>query len=188
MGEARQAGGSGLLAVQRGWTRRLRAVQSLRDARLPNPVLPDGAHAALRPPGVGCEGDTGDRILVVRFALFWTPSRSDVIAFDAPPEAAVRCGSHGTFVKRLIGFSGETVTEKNGIIFINGKRLLEAHVKPRRRDTRSGSWKVPKGKYFFMGDNRANSCDSRHFGSVPRSNLVGPVVARYWPFDRFGLL
>lgn len=139
-------------------------------------------------PGVGCDGDTGDRILVVRFAPFWTPSRGDIIVFDTPPEAAVTCGSRGTFVKRLIGLPGETVTEKNGIIFVNGKRLLEAYVKPRRRDTRSGSWKVPKGKYFFMGDNRAHSCDSRYFGSVPRSNLVGPVVARYWPFDRFGLL
>jgi signal peptidase I len=159
---------------------------AMRAYRIPSSAMEPTLRCAR--PAVGCRGDTEDRILVVRFAPFWTPSRGDIIVFDAPPEAAVRCGSRGAFVKRLIGLPGETVTEKKGIIFVNGKRLSEAYIKPRRRDTNSGSWKVPKGRYFFMGDNRANSCDSRSFGSVPRSNLVGPVVARYWPFDRFGLL
>ena len=154
--------------------------------RIPSSAMEPTLHCGR--PGLGCDGDTGDRILVVRFAPFWTPSRGDIIVFDPPPEAAVMCGARGAFVKRLIGLPGETVTEKSGIIFVNGKRLLEAYVKSRRRDSRSGSWRVPKGKYFFMGDNRAQSCDSRYFGSVLRSKLVGPVVARYWPFDRFSLL
>jgi signal peptidase I len=154
--------------------------------RIPSSAMEPTLHCA--PPGIGCDEETADRILVVHFAPFWTPNRGDIIVFDTPPEAAVKCGSRGTFVNRLIGLPGETVTEKNGIIFIDGKRLVEVYVKPRRRDSRSGSWKVPQGRYFFMGDNRADSCDSRYYGSVPRSNLVGPVVARYWPFDRFGLL
>jgi signal peptidase I len=159
---------------------------AMRAYRIPSSAMEPTLHCARS--GTGCDGETNDRILVVRFAPFWAPSRGDIIAFDAPPEAGVKCGARGTFVKRLIGLPGETITEKSGIILVNGKRLREAYVEPRRRDTSGGSWKVAKGTYFFMGDNRASSCDSRIFGSVPRDNLVGPVVARYWPFDRFGLL
>jgi signal peptidase I len=43
---------------------------------------------------------------------------------------------------------------------------------------------VPKGQYFVMGDNRAESCDSRMWGTVPRKNLIGPVLLTYWPLNR----
>jgi signal peptidase I len=54
------------------------------------------------------------------------------------------------------------------------------------RDTQTGTWHVPKGQYFFMGDNRAQSCDSRQWGSVPRDNLIGTVFFVYWPPNRIG--
>ncbi len=91
------------------------------------------------------------------------------------------------FVKRLIGLPGETVTEKSGgIIYIDGKKLNEPYIQPSRRknDSRTGTWKVPKGEYFFMGDNRGSSCDSRDWGSVPRGNLIGKVFMTYWPPNR----
>ncbi len=53
------------------------------------------------------------------------------------------------------------------------------------RDMGSGYWGVPKGHYFFMGDDRAHSCDSRQWGSVPRSALIGPVLFTYWPPGRW---
>jgi signal peptidase I len=100
------------------------------------------------------------------------------------------CGASGTFVKRLIGLPGDTVNERQGgWIYINGVKLNEPYIKPDRRgrDSTTGSWHVPKGEYFFMGDNRGESCDSRRWGAVPRSKLIGKVFATYWPPNRISL-
>jgi signal peptidase I len=118
--------------------------------------------------------------------VFWTPSQGDIVVFKTPPLAAVKCGEGGTFVKRLIGLPGDIVSERNGYVSINAKPLNEPYVQKDRRDNRTGDWKVPKGDYFFMGDNRAQSCDSREWGSVPRGNLIGEVFFVYWPPNRIG--
>jgi len=60
-------------------------------------------------------------------------------------------------------------------------------VKPDRRDSMTyGPFKIPKGDYFMMGDNRIQSCDSREWGPVPRKNLIGEVFFVYWPPQRIG--
>ena len=126
-------------------------------------------------------------MLACRICLdFSSPSRGDIIVFKTPPEAAVKCGEGGTFVKRLIGLPGETVSERNGIVSIDGKPLREPYIKTGRRDSQTGKWSVPKGEYFFMGDNRAQSCDSRQWGAVPRGNIIGEVFFVYWPPNRIG--
>jgi len=90
-------------------------------------------------------------------------------------------------VKRIVGLPGEVVSERNGIVFVDGRRLLEPYVDLSRRDRMTRTWpRVPAHAYFVMGDNRAASCDSRDWGTVPRKNLIGPVVATYWPFGRLG--
>jgi signal peptidase I len=98
------------------------------------------------------------------------------------------CGTtkpHEVFVKRLIGLPGETVSERDGIVSIDNVRLDEPYIKPDRRDHEPPrSWHVPQGSYFFMGDNRSQSCDSRVWGSVPRANLIGEVFFVYWPLNR----
>jgi signal peptidase I len=149
-------------------------------------------------PAAGCTGSTSDRVLVNRLAyVFGSPQRGQVVVFHAP-RAANACGSGDggtTFVKRLIGLPGETVREdERGFVWIRRPgattwtRLREPYVSRavRRADTAyfAQTWTVPRGEYFMLGDNRANSCDSRRWGAVPRSSLIGPVIVTYWPPDR----
>ena len=153
--------------------------------RIPSSSMEPTLHCAR--PGLGCEAHFSDRVLANRFIYrFRSPHRGEVIVFKTPPKAAEKCGAGGTFVKRLVGLPGETVTERNGIVFINGKRLKDSYVQKDRRDSRTGTWRVPKGEYFFMGDNRVQSCDSREWGSVPRGNIIGEVFFVYWPPNRIG--
>jgi len=74
-------------------------------------------------------------------------------------------------------------------VYINGRELDEsAYLKPDRRDTGPAKvFKVPQGQYFMMGDNREQSCDSRIWGSVPRTNIIGKVFATYWPPQRISI-
>jgi signal peptidase I len=151
--------------------------------RIPSQSMEPTLHCAR--PGSGCEAHFSDHVLACRVCLaFASPARGDIIVFHTPPTAAQRCGEGGTFVKRLIGLPGETVAEKEGYVFINGRPLNEPYV--RYRDTQTASWHVPKGQYFLMGDNRASSCDSRLWGTVPRHNLIGTAVLTYWPPNRIG--
>ena len=102
--------------------------------RIPSSSMEPTLHCAR--PGSGCEARFSDRVLANRFIYhFRKPHRGDIIVFKTPPEAQVRCGAGGTFVKRLIGLPGETWQEKNGFVFIDGKKLIEPYVKGDRRDT-----------------------------------------------------
>jgi signal peptidase I len=137
-------------------------------------------------------------VLACRICLaFSNPSRGDVVVFNTPPAAANFCTEGGTYVKRIIGLPGETVREDDkGFILIRGPnaktwhKLNEPYISASARrgdvDFLNRRWKVPPGDYFMMGDNRGNSCDSRKWGPVPRSNLIGTVVFTYWPPDRIG--
>jgi len=139
-------------------------------------------------PGSGCEARFSDRVLANRFIYhFRRPERGDIIVFKTPPAAKEKCGAGGTFVKRLIALPGETWEERNGFVYINGRRLIEPYIKPGRRDAQTyPPRRIPEGRYFFMGDNRAQSCDSREWGAVPRKNIIGEVFFVYWPPNRIG--
>jgi signal peptidase I len=141
-------------------------------------------------PGIGCLGHYNDRVIALRLEYdFESPKRGQIVVFKTPPAAAA-CGPNdggSIFVKRLIGLPGEQVSERDGYIYIDGRRLDEPYITPAYRDGSSGTWpRIPPNHYFFLGDNRANSCDSRRWGTVPRGNLIGPVVFTYFPFDRLG--
>jgi signal peptidase I len=159
--------------------------------RIPSSSMEPTLHCAK--PDQGCEAHYSDRVLACRFCYrFWSPKRGDIVVFHTPPKAETQCGAGGTFVKRLIGLPGNIVHEDgHGFIWVDGNKLSEPYVQPARRaadtDHYSMTWHVPKGQYFFMGDNRGSSCDSRAWGPVPRKNLIGKVVATYWPPTRISI-
>jgi signal peptidase I len=125
--------------------------------------------------GQGCEASIPDRVEVATPAA--NLKRGDVIVFKTPPQAKVRCGAGGIFIKRLIGLPGETWSEWNGYVYMNGKKLNEPYIKPDRRDNETHtSEKIPNGTSFVMGDNRAESRDSRVWGTVPVANIIGQVT------------
>jgi signal peptidase I len=166
--------------------------------RIPSSSMEPSLHCAR--PSDGCLGSTDDRVLALRLEYdFESPQRGQIVVFRAPAAAAGCAAGDGgtTFVKRLIGLPGETVREDgHGFIWIrklgfrNWVKLSEPYVPLQERLSDSEhfnkTWYVPKGDYFMMGDNRGGSCDSRSWGAVPRANLIGPVIFRYWPLGRIG--
>jgi signal peptidase I len=164
--------------------------------RIPSASMEPTLHCAR--PGSGCLASTSDRVLVNRLAYdFGSPQRGQVVVFTAPAGAnSCDAGDAGTtFVKRLIGLPGETLREDaGGFIWIRrpgatawtklGEPYISAATRRADRTYTGRSWPVPKGEYFMLGDNRPDSCDSRVWGAVPRSSLIGPVILSYWPPTR----
>jgi signal peptidase I len=140
-------------------------------------------------PAAGCDGTFSDRVIANRLAYrFRDPHRGEIVVFEAPPAAKERCSEGGTFVKRLIGLPGEHVSERDGYVYVDGRKLDEPYVQAFRRDHLTQTWpRIPAGRYFMLGDNRVDSCDSRQWGTVGRGNLIGPVLFTYWPLDRVSL-
>jgi signal peptidase I len=125
----------------------------------------------------------GDRVVVNKLSVdFGTINIGDIVVFKAPPDVAKDCGDPVTdLVKRVIGLPGDRLYSKGNTIYVNGKPLdqrwtvwptIGAPIEPTT---------VPAGHYFMMGDWHSNSCDSRTWGTVPRSDLIGKVFVRIWP-------
>jgi signal peptidase I len=119
--------------------------------------------------------------------------RGDVVVF-APPAGFAQAGG-APFIKRVIGVGGDTVEVKDGEVYVNGKALVEPYLfadapgdPPEPTVASQESWTVPAGELFLMGDHRANSADSRSFGTVPISHIIGRAWLRYWPVNVFGIL
>jgi signal peptidase I len=155
--------------------------------RIPSASMEPTLHCAR--PARGCRAHFSDRVLAAPIVYrFRAPKRGELVVFETPKAAASQCAGGGTFVKRIIGLPGEVVSERDGVAYVDGRRLDEPYVERGERDTRTQAWpRVPSGQYFVMGDNRIDSCDSREWGTVPRKNLKGPVVMTYWPPDRISI-
>lgn len=153
--------------------------------RVPSSSMEPTLHCAK--PVRGCLARYSDRVIALRIVYrFRDPRRGEIAVFHAPPGAA-SCGEPGslTFIKRVIGLPGETVSERGGVILVDGKPLANQYIPAARRDHGSGSWpKLERGQYFMLGDNRAASCDSRNWGPVSRSSFIGPASITYWPPNR----
>lgn len=125
-----------------------------------------------------------DRVLAVKFIYRFTePKPGDIVVF-LPPN-----GESKDYIKRVIAVGGQTIAIKDGKVYVDGKPLNEPYLSPELYDSGSmDELKVPEGHVFVMGDNRPNSLDSRVFGPVPVSTIIGKAVLIYWPPSRIRLL
>jgi signal peptidase I len=107
--------------------------------------------------------------------------RGDTVVFYYPRETSE------SYIKRVIGLPGDTVSVEDGYVIVNGKKLQENYVPSEYRDDRSyASTVVPPNEYFVLGDHRVSSNDSRAWGFVPRSYIYGKAVFVFWPLNRMG--
>ena len=112
---------------------------------------------------------------------FGPPTYGDIIVFRWPRDTSQN------FVKRIVALPGDRVRLLEGTVFVNGVPLEEPYVEHPSRDT-VREVTVPADSYFVLGDNRAQSDDSRHWGAVPRENVIGKVWVAYWPLANFAAL
>ncbi len=117
--------------------------------------------------------------------------RGDIVVFS-PPVGWASDASGTPFIKRVIGVAGDTVDIHDGSVFVNGTRLDEPYVYEGQptvpADPKNHTWKIAAGQLFVLGDHRADSKDSRAFGPIEESTVIGRAWLRYWPFDQFGVL
>lgn len=122
-----------------------------------------------------------DKVLVTRVHNYNNLKRGDIIVFYSDELGE-------TLVKRLIGLPGDQIEIKNGEVSINGEKIEEDYVK--NKDKYNGSFEVPEGKYFFMGDNRPVSNDARYWKNhyIDSSKIEGKAQFVFYPFSDFGQL
>ncbi len=131
----------------------------------------------------------GDRILVNKLSVrFGTINVGDIIVFKAPPSEHCDDGDYTDLVKRVIGLPGQTLTSKGNVVYVNGKPLKEPWTFFKTLNPPIKKIKIPLNSYYVMGDNRANSCDSRFWGTVPKSDVIGKAFFRIWPLSRIGFI
>ena len=112
---------------------------------------------------------------------FSAPSLGDVIIFHFPRDPS------RDFVKRVIGVPGDVVEIKQGRVFLNGEEIDEPYVTHPDRGSMAPR-SIPENSFFVLGDNRRASNDSRDWGTVPASNIIGKAWVSYWPLDRLTTL
>lgn len=151
-----------------------------------------------------------DRVLVSKLSYrFREPKYKDVVVFVSPTAAQVPQVDRGVirnffyglaeglglrssendFIKRVIATEGQTIEMKQGFVFVDGQQLDESYVHDQPAALQEfAPLQIPEGHVFVMGDNRQNSQDSRVFGPIKRSSIVGRAFVLIWPPGRFRLL
>lgn len=139
-----------------------------------------------------------DKIIVDKLKYkFSSPQRGDIVVFS--PTAELKKEQYqDAFIKRVIGLPGEKLELKDGKVFVNGKRLAEAKYLTNEQTSinvcQSGQQPpflyqaetIPSNHYLVLGDNRAQSYDGRCWGLVPRENIIGRAIVRFWPLNKVG--
>jgi signal peptidase I len=131
--------------------------------------------------------EVNDRLIVEKVSYhFENPQRGDIIVFWPTDRLKQENPSlKDAFIKRVIGLPGDKVEVRNGLVYINDKALQENYIAA-KPDYQWGPQVVPPDSYLVLGDNRNNSYDSHFWGYVPRRNIIGKAVVRFWPPQRVG--
>ena len=149
-----------------------------------------------------------DRVVVSKISYkLHEPRRGDIVVFDAPgggrkddsalPARVVRsmvqsiglaAPSTDEYIKRVVALPGERVEARGGRVLVDGREVVEPYLRAGTTTADFEAAVVPPGTVWVMGDNRANSADSRIFGPVPVSTVVGRAFARVWPLGHTSFL
>ncbi len=146
-------------------------------------MQPNQVKGASMEPGL----HSGDYIFTSKITYKFRPiERGDIIVFKAPSNPDIE------YIKRVIGLPGDKILIQNQNVFVNDVRLNEQYISAVTTTWEGGIIKdgeplvVPQGDLFVMGDNRPRSSDSREFGPIPISSIIGQVFYRYFPPTRMG--
>lgn len=122
-----------------------------------------------------------DRLFATRVYRPERLNREDIIVFYSDE-------LEKTLIKRLIGLPGDKVVITDGDVTVNGEKLKQEYVK--NKDSLSGTYLVPEGKYFFLGDNRLKSSDSRDWDNpyIDESDIKGKAQVKVYPFSDFSII
>ncbi len=127
----------------------------------------------------------GDEVAVFRFGdTFTSLHRKDIVVLSGYLPSVRACGRSTHPIARIVGVPGETVTDRDGLLSVDGKPLAEPYVKSRAPGA-SQTWHVGAGSYLVLPDNRRSRCFSP--AVVPKKYIVGQVFLTYWPGDRISI-
>ena len=128
--------------------------------------------------------EVGERFLVNKVAYWFSDIETgDVVVFKRPQDAPV---ADQELVKRVVAVAGQTIEGRDGEVFVDDVRVEEPYVLAPGSTDPFVSSLVPEGHVFVMGDNRERSVDSRAFGPIDESLVIGKSFVRVWPINRLG--
>ncbi len=150
--------------------------------------------------------EVGDRVLVSKISYqLGSPDRGDVVVFDSPfgtdqpdepfleavrrtimESLGLQLAATQEFIKRVIAVEGDVIEITDNVVFVNGQPIEEPYLPDGATMPDFGPQTIPAGSVFVMGDNRNRSQDSRRFGPIPISSIVGRAFVTVWPIDRIG--
>ncbi|MGL6281868.1 MAG: signal peptidase I [Microcoleaceae cyanobacterium] len=128
--------------------------------------------------------EINDRLIIDKVGYkFTSPARGDIVVFS-PPDV-LKQQYKDAFIKRIIGLPGDIVEVKESKVYVNNQVLPEDYI-AEHPNYNWGPERIPPDQYLVLGDNRNNSYDSHYWGFVPRENIIGKAVVRFWPPNRLG--
>lgn len=133
-------------------------------------------------------------VLIDKLTPRWAPyARGDIVVLHPPADYSQ--GDGIPFIKRVVGVAGDHVELRDGAVWVNGAKVDEPFVfqqdgasQPTEPLNETSDWTVPTGDLFVMGDHRGESADSRLFGPIAASSVIGRAWLRYWPLNTFEIL